>query len=168
MSTPTPWADPERSDAPAYCYFDGETWYYNKRAGYHYNRDGFLMHRAVWIKANGPIPDGHEIHHVNRCRWDSRLANLEMLTIRDHRVRTQRERTDMDEQRKRSSKQCSAGLKRMWETREPKPLVCAFCGINFESTGMRAKYCTKKCGKKAIYRYSADGRARRNAGERAR
>jgi len=160
--------DPVPSEAPAFCAWDGQTWYFNKRAGYHYNRDGFLLHRAVWIGAHGPIPDGHEIHHINRKRWDSRLVNLELLTVHEHRVRTQRERTDKAEQSKRSSEQCSRGLRKMWSERQPRALNCAFCGVGFESTGMRAKYCSANCRVKGLKKYGADARNRRNQGERPR
>jgi hypothetical protein len=38
------------------------------------------MHRFVWEKANGPIPDGGVIDHINGVRWDNRLSNLRMTT----------------------------------------------------------------------------------------
>lgn len=160
--------DPEPSEAPAFCTWDGQTWYFNKRAGYHYNRDGFLLHRAVWISAHGPIADGHEVHHINRKRWDSRLSNLELLTVAEHRRRTYAEREDLELQRQRSSGQCSRGLRKMWADREPRKLSCAFCGIEFESTGMRAKYCSANCRVKGLKKYGADARYRRNQGERPR
>jgi hypothetical protein len=37
-------------------------------------------HRLVWIAANGQIPDGQEINHINNNRADNRLANLELKT----------------------------------------------------------------------------------------
>jgi hypothetical protein len=38
------------------------------------------QHRIVWIAANGPIPDGLEINHLNGQRDDNRLVNLEIVT----------------------------------------------------------------------------------------
>lgn len=42
-------------------------------------------HRYVWEQANGPIPAGFEIHHINHNRADNRLENLELLSEHEHR-----------------------------------------------------------------------------------
>lgn len=60
------------------------------------NGDGYIMlgrgrgkaifeHRVVWENANGPIPDGQEIHHRNEIRTDNRLENLECVTRLQHK-----------------------------------------------------------------------------------
>lgn len=41
-------------------------------------------HRLVWELANGPIPEGYIIHHVNEDKKDNRLENLQMMTIAEH------------------------------------------------------------------------------------
>lgn len=38
------------------------------------------IHRAVWILTHGPIPDGHEIDHVNGRPDDNRIDNLRPCT----------------------------------------------------------------------------------------
>ncbi len=35
-----------------------------------------LMHRWIWEQMEGPIPDGHEIDHINGIRTDNRRVNL--------------------------------------------------------------------------------------------
>ena len=35
-----------------------------------------LEHRYVWEQANGPLPAGHVVHHLNGFRDDNRLENL--------------------------------------------------------------------------------------------
>lgn len=42
-------------------------------------------HRHVWEQANGPVPEGFELHHINFDRKDNRLENLQMLTPTEHR-----------------------------------------------------------------------------------
>jgi hypothetical protein len=41
-------------------------------------------HRKVWILANGPIPAGHHIHHINGDKLDNRLENLRCLSNAEH------------------------------------------------------------------------------------
>lgn len=39
----------------------------------------------VWIINNGPIPKGHEIHHVNEDSTDDRIENLQCIPAQAHR-----------------------------------------------------------------------------------
>lgn len=38
----------------------------------------YLMHRYLWVKHKGPIPDGLSIDHINNNRIDNRLENLRL------------------------------------------------------------------------------------------
>ena len=54
------------------------------------DKDGYLVckvngkawrhHRLVWTEANGKIPKGMEIHHINGVRDDNRIENLALVT----------------------------------------------------------------------------------------
>lgn len=43
-----------------------------------------LEHRLVWGKANGPIPKGWHVHHLNGIKHDNRLENLVAMSPSDH------------------------------------------------------------------------------------
>jgi len=43
-----------------------------------------LEHRKVWVEANGEIPSGYVIHHINGNKLDNRLENLRMVTRQEH------------------------------------------------------------------------------------
>ena len=53
--------------------------------------DGYIYeHRYVWQQANGPIPKGHLIHHINGVKSDNRLENLACVSKQDHNTQTVR------------------------------------------------------------------------------
>lgn len=61
--------------------------------------DGYVYeHRKVWYDANGEIPCGHHIHHVNEDKADNRLENLEMLSDSAHSLHHLRERGYVENQ----------------------------------------------------------------------
>ena len=38
-----------------------------------------LAHRVVWCAANGPVPSGKQIDHINGLKTDNRLVNLQIV-----------------------------------------------------------------------------------------
>ena len=46
--------------------------------------DRYLMHRYVWEKENGAIPDGFDIHHIDEQRSNNSIDNLECLSKSEH------------------------------------------------------------------------------------
>lgn len=61
------------------------------------NRRFQFEHRRIWEDANGPIPAGHEIHHVNGNGFDNRLENLQCLRMFDHRSMHKRKYASIEE-----------------------------------------------------------------------
>jgi hypothetical protein len=44
-----------------------------------------LEHDVVWEQANGPIPPGHDIHHIDGDKQHNDLSNLVMLDQLTHK-----------------------------------------------------------------------------------
>lgn len=40
----------------------------------------FYIHRLVYAAFNGAIPDGMEVNHINECKTDNRLCNLNLMS----------------------------------------------------------------------------------------
>lgn len=45
------------------------------------------IHRIVWIAANGVIPDGKVVDHINNDKTDNRLCNLQLLTPTENSIK---------------------------------------------------------------------------------
>lgn len=43
-------------------------------------------HRYLWEKANGPVPEGYEIHHIDENKLNNDLSNLCCMLKHDHQV----------------------------------------------------------------------------------
>ena len=39
-----------------------------------------MAHRVIWVATHGLIPGRLQVNHINRRRWDNRIANLELVT----------------------------------------------------------------------------------------
>lgn len=89
------------------------------------NGKSILLHRYIWEQANGPIPEGHEIHHKDHDPMNNVLENLECLTAQDHR-----------------DHHAAAN------TKYPKEKRCEVCNELYEpapTKRARSKTCSRKC-----------------------
>jgi len=131
-----------------------------------------LLHRIVWTKAFGPVPDKHEIHHINEDWTDNRIENLECIDAvkhqRDHMLEKYKDPAFMAARLKDlESAQIAAkawhsspeGIewhrqhgKKSWVARKPKTYTCKCCGLVFDS--MRAygvEFCSLSCRQKVKF-----------------
>ena len=153
--------------------------YYKKPSGYFksdHESGGVFMHRAVWERANGPIPDGHHVHHRNHDRSDNRLENLELLSASAHSLHHAQSnewvgsRGNVEQLRTvgalaKEWHRSDAGrawhsenAKRAWEKREWFTAECQQCGKPFETPyPTRAKFCHPNCRAAALRQRRRDG-----------
>lgn len=140
-------------------YYMTESRYYSALVGY--NKREYL-HRAVWTKHHGPIPEKHHVHHRNHDTSDNRLENLVCVHRSDHA------RNHMTpERRKLAAKNVvkyavpaakawhatQAGRawhsehgKKTWRRRKLYEKHCAICKRVFKTPfPQRTKYCHLNC-----------------------
>ena len=54
---------------------------------YHYNSTlRKYLHQYVWEKENGAIPEGYEIHHIDRNTTNNNIENLQLVTKEEHHL----------------------------------------------------------------------------------
>lgn len=64
--------------------FNGIKYYRNTSTGYYSKARRGLLHRDVWEHHNGPIPEGHHIHHIDGNKDNNSIDNLELKAAHQH------------------------------------------------------------------------------------
>ena len=64
--------------------FNSKKYYYHEPSGYFVTNDGCRLNRDVWKFYNGPIPEGHVIHHKDEKKTNDDILNLEPIEWGEH------------------------------------------------------------------------------------
>lgn len=131
-----------------------------------------LLHRRVWSDANGSIPDGHHVHHIDGDWRNNAIDNLELVSSSEHASRHMLDRWSDEQDAKRMREALAIAVdnakawhsspeglewhskngKAAWDNREKSKCVCIVCGSDFESYfANKAKFCSKSCTQKHYY-----------------
>lgn len=87
-----------------YAEFDGLMFCRDDHTGYYLNSTkGIRLHRYVYEKMFGTIPEGYEIHHIDHDKSNNNPENLELLLTEEHRRRHADEMTEEHRQRLREN-----------------------------------------------------------------
>lgn len=135
-------------------------------------RNAHKRARRAWIRANGPVPAGHHIHHRDGNPFNNALENLECIASFAHLskhgsvstpARRARGAASVDRLREatikfRASPQGQEWGKelarRSWAARTREQRSCDRCGGSYETwSGQRARFCSNAC--KSAWRRAA-------------
>lgn len=137
--------------------FDGERYYL---CGHYFQRAGVRLHRHVWERNHGPIPDGHHVHHLDEDRANNQPENLACITATEH---LSREHGAASGERGRRSIGRAGAASAAWhrspagldwhrkhydavaaKLRERRPAACEHCRKQFMATPI-ARFCSNAC-----------------------
>ena len=66
--------------------------YFRKRVWFEGELKLMMYHRYIWMQEHGDIPSGYEIDHICRNRACCNIQHLQLLSNKDHKVKTNKER----------------------------------------------------------------------------
>ena len=133
------------------------------------------LHRAIWAKLNGPIPEGLHIHHIDGDSFNNSPENLEPISASEHcrihtlkLIRSGKLHPPSQIALKRAAEwhKSDEGIKwhrqhgkSTWPKHRWVEVPCQNCGLPFFTPfPSRAKWCSFSC--KAFGRDKAKGRIR--------
>ena len=125
--------------------------YYNPNGTY--IKNGYAaLHRQVWIDANGDIPQGHHIHHIDHDQDNNDISNLQCIEAGTHqRLHGHLQKDEVQAKLKewRESDEGKATLRenavKMRERTPERKLACKHCKKSFVTKSSTAIYCGQDC-----------------------
>ena len=150
-----------------YIEYDGVKFFLNAGSGYYshgFKNHGVTtnvsLHRYVWEKFNGTIPEGYEVHHIDGNRANNDITNLSCSRMQEHRRGHFIERMGVKFDGKclvcgcaipkdKSGVFCSKRCKQAYARKEKRYMVervCSVCGKTFLTNKYReGKTCSPSC-----------------------
>jgi hypothetical protein len=118
--------------------YDGIRWNPCARDPYYRSGDRGLLHRWMWTKEVGPIPEGMQVHHKNHDKRDNRVDNFVLLSPGEHWAEHGEER---------GSDWHSRGGKAAWAKVQVRDFICERCGEGFQSRNNTkvVRFCSNAC-----------------------
>lgn len=130
------------------------------------------LHRYLWRREHGPIPDGHHVHHLDGDPLNNALENLVCMPGRRHMSKHSKQwhEEHPEESAAHWAKAVEAAPpwhsspegkawhskngKLSWEMRDPVGYVCEQCGTHFASLKRgKVRFCSNAC--KSAWRRAA-------------
>ena len=125
------------------------------------------LHRYMWECANGPIPKGYDVHHIDGNHDNNTLDNFALVLNENHvkhhhenisEGRKAKLRKVLEDNRQKAAdwhkseegrKWHSQNSKKQMENREYRTFKCIVCGREFTSRAIQgAKFCSNSCKSK--------------------
>jgi hypothetical protein len=142
-------------------------------------RGTLRLHQGIWKGENGPIPEGHHVHHKDENPLNNDPSNLVCLTGEEHHAhhlaerdyRTPERIAHMDTIRPLASEWHGSDEgrewhrehgKRTWDGREPSAYTCEHCGTEFLSRAAQkhSKFCSAYCRHRSRLESGVDDESR--------
>lgn len=160
----------EYRDNGKHAIFNGELFTRDDKTGYYLTSNnaaypGRRLHRAVWEFYNGPIPDGHDIHHADHDKGNNDIENLICMERDEHRKlhceekseeTLIKQRANLSQIRELAAEWHKSDMGREWHKDHyervkdrfyvKKTMVCEYCGCEYETVCHNEnRFCSNKC-----------------------
>lgn len=156
--------------------FDGVRYY---RCGRYFRRDGVLLHRLVYERTRGRIPNGYHIHHVDHDPSNNDPSNLRAMPRSEHLSTHMREPASRERSRRSVAAAIAAapawhasGAGRAWHSEHMRKIHaagklgarydrrCEHCGAPFRTASSAGRFCSNPCKTYARRASGVDNEAR--------
>lgn len=155
--------------------YDGNVFTRDKKSGYYlsakpiYKSKRIMLHRYVWIKYNGDIPDGMSVHHIDGDKENNSIDNYILMSKSKHTKHHIDEimENQLDERRERFIEHALPAAAEWHKSEEGrkwhkghwhnslKPVIeekvektCVVCDSKYETPKFmteKSMFCSKKC-----------------------
>lgn len=148
---------------------DGMAFTQSGRVYYYNSANRIYLHRYVWEKEHGSIPNGFEVHHIDGNAENNELDNLTLMTVQEHREHHAKElsqerrdfmRKNLNEKARPAAvawhksddgrawhKEHYEGMKHLLHKKGE--FTCECCGVSFIAVDSKSnRFCSNACKSK--------------------